>query len=237
MSDIAIRVENLSKLYRLGLIGSGTLRDDLNHWWARLRRKPDPLAKITHSPNGHSATTDDRRILIFHPSSLIIPISSGLCATFPSRACPEHGEGSSAARSSASLGPSTALRRLRAGAGRNGAGNPSTALRLRLALRLLRTRLTGRENIYLNGAILGIKRVEIARKFDEIVACAVICRHANCDSVSNGREDMRVEKFIDAPVKPFGFAHLCLRPKRRQDKHHSSGMYVRLAFAVAALLH
>ncbi len=61
--------------------------------------------------------------------------------------------------------------------------------------------LTGRENIYLNGAILGMKKAEIARKFDEIVAFA------------------EVEKFIDTPVK-----------------HYSSGMYVRLAFAVAAHL-
>jgi lipopolysaccharide transport system ATP-binding protein len=61
--------------------------------------------------------------------------------------------------------------------------------------------LTGRENVYLNGAILGMKRAEIARKFDEIVAFA------------------EVEKFIDTPVK-----------------HYSSGMYMRLAFAVAAHL-
>ena len=61
--------------------------------------------------------------------------------------------------------------------------------------------LTGRENVYLNGAILGMRRAEIARKFDEIVAFA------------------EVEKFIDTPVK-----------------HYSSGMYMRLAFAVAAHL-
>src|SRR5262245_8708182 len=61
--------------------------------------------------------------------------------------------------------------------------------------------LTGRENIYLNGAILCMQRVEITRKFDEIVAFA------------------EVEKFIDTPVK-----------------HYSSGMYLRLAFAVAAHL-
>jgi lipopolysaccharide transport system ATP-binding protein len=61
--------------------------------------------------------------------------------------------------------------------------------------------LTGRDNIYLNGAILGMHRAEIARKFDEIVAFA------------------EIEKFLDTPVK-----------------HYSSGMYVRLAFAVAAHL-
>src|SRR6185503_157778 len=61
--------------------------------------------------------------------------------------------------------------------------------------------LTGRENIFLNGAILGMKRTEIARKFDEIVAFA------------------EIDQFLDTPVK-----------------HYSSGMYVRLAFAVAAHL-
>src|SRR5450631_3671278 len=61
--------------------------------------------------------------------------------------------------------------------------------------------LTGRENIFMNGAILGMRKAEIARKFDEIVAFA------------------EVEKFLDTPVK-----------------HYSSGMYVRLAFSVAAHL-
>src|SRR2546427_2712116 len=61
--------------------------------------------------------------------------------------------------------------------------------------------LTGRENVYLNGAILGMKKAEIARKFDEIVAFS------------------EIEKFLETPVK-----------------HYSSGMYTRLAFAVAAHL-
>ena len=67
--------------------------------------------------------------------------------------------------------------------------------------------LTGRENIYLNGAILGMKRAEIERKFDEIVAFA------------------EIEKFMDTPVKHYPSAWL---------RASSSGMYVRLAFAVAA---
>ena len=67
--------------------------------------------------------------------------------------------------------------------------------------------LTGRENIYLNGAILGMKRAEIDSKFDEIVAFA------------------EVEKFIDTPVKHYPSTWL---------RASSSGMYVRLAFAVAA---
>ncbi len=50
MSDIVIRVENLSKSYRLGTIGSGTLRGDLDRWWAKLRGKPDPTMPVDHIP-------------------------------------------------------------------------------------------------------------------------------------------------------------------------------------------
>ena len=48
MSDVVIKVENLSKQYRLGLIGGKTLRDDLHHWWAKWRGKPDPTLPVTH---------------------------------------------------------------------------------------------------------------------------------------------------------------------------------------------
>jgi lipopolysaccharide transport system ATP-binding protein len=72
MSDIAIRVENLSKLYRLGLIGSGSLHDDLNNWWARVRGKSHSPLVISRSPNGHSTKTNDEgRTTNPHPSSFI----------------------------------------------------------------------------------------------------------------------------------------------------------------------
>jgi lipopolysaccharide transport system ATP-binding protein len=53
MTDIAIRVENVSKRYRLGLIGGGTLRADFERWWAKVRGRPDPLLKIGQEDHGH----------------------------------------------------------------------------------------------------------------------------------------------------------------------------------------
>lgn len=178
-----ISVENLSKRYRLGVIGSRTIRDDLNRWWARLRGNPDPLLKIGDVENGDR---EGEYILALRDVNLQV----------------EQGE---------VLGI----------IGRNGAGK-STLLKIlsrvtaptsgivkvegRIASLLevgtgFHPELTGRENIYMNGAILGMSRSEINRKMDEIV------------------DFSGVEKFIDTPVK-----------------RYSSGMYVRLAFAVAAHL-
>jgi lipopolysaccharide transport system ATP-binding protein len=178
-----ISVEHLSKSYRLGQIGTGTFSHDLNVWWARVRGKPNPMLRIGESDNGNR---QGETIWALKDVSFTV----------------EQGE---------VLGI----------IGRNGAGK-STLLKIlsrvtaptsgkikvkgRVASLLevgtgFHPDLTGRENIYLNGAILGMSRGGIARKFDEIVDFA------------------GVEKFIDTPVK-----------------RYSSGMYVRLAFAVAAHL-
>ena len=193
MSDIAIRVENLSKLYR---IGSGrapykTLRESLTSAiTAPLRRwrdrRPKTADRDPSRPSPVSGPSPDNHIWALKDVSFSV----------------KHGE---------VLGI----------IGRNGAGK-STLLKIlsritkptqgraeihgRIASLLevgtgFHPELTGRENTYLNGAILGMKKAELERKFDEIVAFA------------------EVEKFIDTPVK-----------------HYSSGMYVRLAFAVAAHL-
>lgn len=185
MSETIISIENVSKHYRLGLIGSNTLREDVSRWWACLRGQPDPTLKVDQSRTG-GMTGKDGHIWALRDISMEV-------------------------RQGEILGI----------VGRNGAGK-STLLKIlsrvtaptsgeikvrgRIASLLevgtgFHPELTGRENIYLNGAILGMTKPEIRRKFDEIVAFA------------------EVQKFIDTPVK-----------------RYSSGMYVRLAFAVAAHL-
>ncbi|MCE9644884.1 MAG: ABC transporter ATP-binding protein [Chloroflexi bacterium] len=178
-----ISVENLSKNYRLGQIGTGTFSRDLEVWWAKMRGKPNPLLRIGDKDHGNR---DDEELWALKDVSFRVQQGEVLGII-----------------------------------GRNGAGK-STLLKIlsrvtaptsgrvkvkgRIASLLevgtgFHPELTGRENIYLNGAILGMSRKEIERKFDEIVDFA------------------EVEKFIDTPVK-----------------RYSSGMYVRLAFAVAAHL-
>jgi lipopolysaccharide transport system ATP-binding protein len=179
----AISVENLSKSYHLGQIGTGTFSNDLKVWWAKKLGKPNPLLKIGETDHGNR---DGEEIWALKDVSFTVQQGEVLGII-----------------------------------GRNGAGK-STLLKIlsrvtaptsgrvkvkgRIASLLevgtgFHPELTGRENIYLNGAILGMTKQEVARKFDEIVAFA------------------EIEKFIDTPVK-----------------RYSSGMYVRLAFAVAAYL-
>jgi len=178
-----IQVENLSKAYRLGTIGGRTLEADFARWWARIRGKPDPYLKIGEQMKART-----------------------------------YGESFWALRN---VGFEVREGEVLGIIGRNGAGK-STLLKIlsqvtgpthgevrikgRIASLLevgtgFHPDLTGRENVFMNGAILGMTKDEIRQKFDEIVAFA------------------EVEEFIDTPVK-----------------RYSSGMYVRLAFAVAAHL-
>jgi lipopolysaccharide transport system ATP-binding protein len=185
MSTIAIKVENLGKLYRIGEIGTGTLSHDLNRWWASFRGKEDPFSKV--------GETNDRTI----PGG-----SDYVWALKNINFDVEQGEilgiiGANGA------GKSTLLKIL------SKVTNPTHGhikIKGRIASLLevgtgFHPELTGRENIFLNGAILGMTKREIKTKFDEIVDFA------------------GVERYIDTPVK-----------------RYSSGMYVRLAFAVAAFL-
>jgi lipopolysaccharide transport system ATP-binding protein len=185
MSDTVIRVENISKLYRLGEVGTGTLSHDLNRWWHRIRGKEDPYLKIGQT-NDRTVEGDSEYAWALKDINFEVKRGEVLGII-----------------------------------GRNGAGK-STLLKIlsrvttptsgeikikgRVASLLevgtgFNPELTGRDNIYLNGAIMGMRRQEITRKFDEIVAFS------------------GVERYIDTPVK-----------------RYSSGMYVRLAFAVAAHL-
>ena len=178
-----IKVENISKEYRLGEVGTGTISRDINSWWAKVRGKENPNLKVnltdTINSNGshHQALTDisfdvnegDVLGIIGKNGagkSTILKILSRVTT-------PTKGEIKIKGRIASLLEVGTGF-------------NPD---------------LTGRENIFLNGAILGMKKIEITSKFDEIV------------------DFSGVEKFIDTPVK-----------------RYSSGMYVRLAFAVAAHL-
>ena len=178
-----ISVENISKQYRLGLIGTGTLKDDLNRGWARLRGKEDPALKINEGAGEASVEK-----YVWALQNITFDVEEGEVLGIIGKN---------------GAGKSTLLKIL------SKVTTPTTGqvkLRGRIASLLevgtgFHPELTGRENIYLNGAILGMTRSEIRRKFDEIVSFS------------------GVEKYIDTPVK-----------------RYSSGMYVRLAFAVAAHL-
>jgi len=192
MSDPVIKIESLSKRYRLGEVGSTALHEDLSRWWARMRGRPDPTLRFDQLPwqgaaNPLEAMQDD----VNHVWALR-DVSFDL----------QQGETLGIIGANGS-GKSTLLKILsRVTAPTRGC----VKIRGRVASLLevgtgFNPELTGRENIYLNGAILGMRRAEIRAKFDEIVdfsGCAT---------------------YIDTPVK-----------------RYSSGMYVRLAFAVAAHL-
>jgi lipopolysaccharide transport system ATP-binding protein len=186
MSRPVIRIENLSKQYRLGLIGTGTLSHDLKRWWAiNIRRKEDPYLKI--------GETNDRAI---HGNSEYVWALHGINLEI------QQGEvlgiiGKNGA------GKSTLLKIL------SRVTSPTTGqifLKGRIASLLevgtgFHPEMTGRENIFMNGSIMGMTKAEIRRKLDEIVDFA------------------GVERYIDTPVK-----------------RYSSGMMVRLGFAIAAHL-
>lgn len=178
-----IKVENLSKSYRLGSISTGSLHKDLQSFWARVRGKEDPNRRI-----GEAARHQTKDGLFWALKNVSFEVQQGQVLGILGRN---------------GAGKSTLLKILsRITAPTQG----SVKIRGRIASLLevgtgFHPELTGRENVYLNGAILGMTRREIDRKFDEIVDFA------------------EIEQFIDTPVK-----------------RYSSGMYVRLAFAVAAHL-
>jgi lipopolysaccharide transport system ATP-binding protein len=177
-----ISIENVSKSYRLGLIGSGTLREDLQSWWHRMRGLPDPNARLgqTHDAvEGHT---------LWALQDVSLEIRAGEVWGIIGR----NGAGKSTLLKILSRVTAPTSGRIRV------KGRIASLLEVGTGFH---PELTGRENIFLNGAILGMTKAEVAKRFDEIVAFS------------------EIEQFIDTPVK-----------------RYSSGMYVRLAFAVAAHL-
>lgn len=182
MANVAIRIENLTKEYRLGVINHGTLRQDLESWWARVRGRDDPNSPVARQERG-SAGQRFRAL-----NHLSLEIGQGGILGIIGR----NGAGKSTLLKILSrvTAPTSGEVRIR--------GRVASLLEVGTGFH---PELTGRENVFLNGAILGMSRGEIRRKFDEIV------------------DFSEVGQFIDTPVK-----------------RYSSGMYVRLAFAVAANL-
>lgn len=185
MSDVVIKVENLGKQYRLGSVGTGTISHDLNRWWAKARGKEDPNLKIG-DVNDRSKKGDSD--LVWALKDINFEVKQGEVLGIIGK----NGAGKSTLLKILSrvTGPTTGDIKVK--------GRIASLLEVGTGFH---PELTGRENIFLNGAILGMTKQEIKSKFDEIV------------------DFSGVERYIDTPVK-----------------RYSSGMYVRLAFAVAAHL-
>jgi len=178
-----VKVENLSKEYKLGVIGNGSLYRDIQSWMAKLQKKEDPWSKI----GGESRVGRRSRFMALEDVSFEVKEGERLAIMG------RNGAGKSTILKILSriTAPSTGSVKMR--------GRVASLLEVGTGFH---PELTGRENIYLNGAIIGMKKAEIDKNFDEIVAFSEI-----------------ESEFIDTPVK-----------------RYSSGMYVRLAFAVAAHL-
>lgn len=185
MSDIALKVDNVSKLYRLGEVGTGTISHDLNRWWAKLRGKEDPFAKIGET-NDRSQKGNSE--YVWSLKDINFEVKQGEVLGIIGR----NGAGKSTLLKILSKVTSPTQGQIKV------KGRIASLLEVGTGFH---PELTGRENIFLNGAILGMTKNEIRAKFDEIV------------------DFSGVERYIDTPVK-----------------RYSSGMYVRLAFAVAAFL-
>ena len=180
-----IKVEDISKQYRLGNVGTGSLSHDLNRTWHRMRGKEDPYLKIGEANDRAVKGTSE---YVWALQDINFEVKQGEVLGIIGR----NGAGKSTLLKilSRTTTPTTGQIKIK--------GRVASLLEVGTGFH---PELTGRENIFLNGAILGMTKIEIKSKFDEIVDFA------------------GVERYIDTPVK-----------------RYSSGMYVRLAFGVAAHL-
>ena len=185
MSNSVIEFNNVGKQYILGTIGTGTLSHDLNRWWANIRGKEDPYLKIGET-NDRTQKGDSRFVWALRDINLKVEQGDVVGIVGKNGA-----------------GKSTLLKIL------SRVTSPTTGdikIKGRIASLLevgtgFHPEMTGRENIFMNGSIMGMTKAEIRSKFDEIVDFA------------------GVAKYVDTPVK-----------------RYSSGMMVRLGFAIAAHL-
>ena len=185
MADTVIKVEGLSKLYRLGEVGTGSLAHDINRWWHRMRGKEDPYSRVGQLNDRTRKADGD---WVWALKDINFEVKQGEVLGIIGRN---------------GAGKSTLLKILSRVAGPT-AGQVKVKGRIASLLEVgtgFHPELTGRDNIFLNGAILGMTKAEISRKLDQIV------EFSGCAA------------YLDTPVK-----------------RYSSGMQVRLAFAVAAHL-
>ncbi|MEN8765951.1 MAG: polysaccharide ABC transporter ATP-binding protein [Wenyingzhuangia sp.] len=183
--NIILKVENISKQYRLGTLGTGTLSHDLNRWWYKIRGKNDPYLKIGET---NDRTTKGDSAYVWALKDVSFELKKGEILGVIGK----NGAGKSTLLKILSkvTGPSTGMIKSR--------GRIASLLEVGTGFH---PEMTGRENIYLNGAILGMTKKEISDKIEEMIS------FSGC------------ERYIDTPTK-----------------RYSSGMTVRLAFAVAAFL-
>lgn len=185
MSDTVIKAENISKLYQLGEFTTGSINKDFERWWAKIRGKEDPFLRIGEA---NDRTIKGKSNLVWSLKDINFEIKKGEAVGIIGR----NGAGKSTLLKILTKVTSPTTGKI------VGEGRIASLLEVGTGFH---PELTGRDNVFLNGAILGMKKWEIKKRFDEIV------------------EFSGVERYIDTPVK-----------------RYSSGMYVRLAFAVAAHL-
>jgi lipopolysaccharide transport system ATP-binding protein len=185
MKDIILKAENISKQYRLGQVGTGTLSHDLNRWWHQVRGKENPYLKIGDTNDRSVKGTSD---YVWALQDINFEVGRGEVLGIIGK----NGAGKSTLLKILSRVTAPTTGNIKFG------GRVASLLEVGTGFN---GEMTGRENIFLNGAILGMTKKEIATKIDEII------EFSGC------------ERYIDTPVK-----------------RYSSGMTVRLAFAVAAFL-